>query len=291
MKIFNYILFGFVRLLSHCPNFILYGFADVLHFLMYYVIGYRKQVVLLNLQRSFPEKSKQEITTIAHQFYKNFADVMVELIRLRTMTNEEALQLVRFKNKELLDTYFQQGKSIIAVSGHVGNWEWLGSMVFSLHTNFNVVVAAKPQTNTGFSEYILDIRRRFGADVVNFKFTYKAVLKSKDRPTLTLLVADQSPMKSEIEFRAPFLNQDTPVFLGAEKMAVNLKCPVVYINMQRIKRGQYEVEVIPVCEDPLVLPTYEVTRRHLNLLEKSILAHPDNWLWSHKRWKHSNDEN
>lgn len=289
MKLFNTILFAVVRVLSHLPARVLYVFADMLQWLMYSVIRYRRDVVIENISRSFPQMSKADVLKTAKRFYRNFADVMVELMRLRTMTKEEAASVVTFKNIELLQSYFDQGRSVVAVSGHVGNWEWLGGMAFSVHTPFNVVVAAKPQKNTGFSDYILNIRRRFGADVVNFKMTYKAVLKSKDKPTLTLLVADQSPMKSEIEFRTTFMHQDTPVFLGAEKIAVNLKCPVVYIDMQRTRRGQYIIDVIPVCDDPLSLPATEITKRHVALLEQSLIAHPDNWLWSHKRWKHANN--
>ncbi len=290
MNFLNKLLFLLVPVLSHLPVKGLYALADFIQFLMYYVVKYRKSVVFDNLKKSFPEKTEQEIRTIAKQFYRNFADIIVEQLRLRTMTHEEALNVVHFDNYALLEKYFNEGKNVIAVAGHTGNWEWLGAMALVEHTPFRVIVAAKPQTNKGFSNYIFNIRKRFGAEVISFKHTFKAVLKKTDKPTITLLVADQSPTKQSIEFWTPFLHRETPVFLGPEKMAVYLNCPVVYINSQRIKRGQYNLEVIPICEHPRLLPEYEITKIHVKLLEQAIHKHPDNWLWSHKRWKHKKNE-
>lgn len=286
MNFLNRLLFLLVPALSHLPVKGLYALADFLQFLMYYVVKYRKNVVFDNLIKSFPEKTEQEIRTIAKQFYRNFADIMVEQLRLRTMTRAEALKVIHFDNYALLEKYYNEGKNVIAVAGHTGNWEWLGAMALPVHTPFRVIVAAKPQTNKGFSHYIFNLRKRFGAEVISFKHTFKAVLKKSDQPTLTLLVADQSPAKQRIEFWMPFLHRETPVYLGAEKMAVHLNCPVVYINSQRTKRGEYHLEVIPVCEHPRSLPEHELTKLHVNLLEQAIREHPDNWLWSHKRWKH-----
>jgi len=289
MIVLNYLLAGLIWIISIMPFFILYSISDFLFLFFYYVIRYRKKVVFTNLRNSFPDKSEKEIKKIARKFYHNLCDLIVEVMKGKTISSKRMLRRIRYKNLDIVDRLYNEGRSVLAVCGHIGNWEWVGmSMKYVLKHKFFAVI--KPLTSKFWNNYMTKLRLRFaGEGLIPFKQTFRVLVKNREHPTLTLLAGDQTPTKSEIEYWTTFFNQDTPLFIGTEKIAKSLDMAVLFFNIQRIKRGRYEVEISVLTENPKKTADNEITEMHVRALENAIQKHPDNWLWSHKRWKHKRD--
>ncbi|NVO04155.1 MAG: lysophospholipid acyltransferase family protein [Bacteroidetes bacterium] len=286
MVIINYFLISLIWFFSLLPFKILYFFSDFLYLLIYYVFGYRKKEVKVNLVNSFPNKSAEELKKIEKKYYHNLCDLIVEIAKIRHISQKQLLSRIQFKNKEIVNGFIEQGKSVFVVTGHIGNWEWTG-MSFPLNFNARVIAVVKPLTNKFFDNYFYFLRTRFTSEgPVPFKQTLRALIKHKNEKTITVLASDQTPAKEEIEYWTTFLNQDTPVFLGTEKMAKALDVVVLFFTNKRVKRGYYEIEFSTITNRPKETKEFEITESHVNLLEKFINNNPDNWLWSHRRWKH-----
>jgi len=290
MIVFDYLLAGIFWIISILPFFILYGFSDFLFVVFFYVVKYRKKVVFTNLRNSFPDKSEKEIKKIAIKYYHNLCDLLVEVIKAKTISLNGMSKRIKYKNMEIVDRLYCEGRSVMAVCGHIGNWEWVGmSMKFSLnHKPFAIV---KPLSSKFWENYITRLRLRFAKEgLVPFKQTLRVLLKNREYKTLTLIAGDQTPTKSEIGYWTTFLNQDTPLFSGIEKIAKSLDMAVLFFNIQRVKRGYYEIEISVLTENPKDTAENEITEMHVRALEKAIIEHPDNWLWSHRRWKHKREQ-
>jgi len=296
MKGFSmYVIYIFVKSivwwLSLLPFRLLYCISDILSFLLYYVFRYRKNVVIANLTKSFPEKSPAKIREIAHKFYSNLSDIIVETIKQRRIGEKSLEKRIRITNYEILDKYYKNSQNIIAVMGHCSNWE-LSIMYLGLKVPRKAFVIVKPLSNKYFDSYFGSIRLRLvKAGIIKFKDSYRTLLKHRDKPFICVFVADQTPTRGEINYWTTFLHQDTPVFLGAEKIARSLNCAVIFIEVNRPKRGFYELTIHEIEQNPRETKPYEITEKHVQLLEKIIQNHPENWLWSHKRWKHKKDDN
>lgn len=298
MIIVYYFFLSIVRLISLLPFNVLYIFSDILFLVIYYIAGYRKKVVMNNLKNAFPEKSGKEIELIAQKFYKNFCDLIIEIIKSLTISEKQLRKRFRFINREILDEFYHQNKSVIAVQGHCFNWEWT-IMMGQKQGEHKRYVVYKPLSNKFFDKVILDLRSRFETEMILMYKTSdlieknETLLRSSKKDTMPSCYqfgADQTPMKHKAEYWTNFLNQDTPVFLGAEKIAKEWNIPVVFLNVQKVKRGYYEVEFIKLFDNPNETSQYEITEKHVRVLEEIITAKPENWLWSHRRWKHKRTE-
>ncbi len=286
MFIYHYCFSALAWFISILPFSIIYIISDILYFKLYYVFCYRKKVVFKNLRNSFPDKNEREIKSIAKKYYRNLSDVIIEVIKLKSISREQLEKRVNFKNYEVINELYKSKKSIIAAMGHCGNWEWM-SMVLAMISKYKVLAVVKPLSDKFFERYITKLRTKFNpGSLIEFKKTFQTVIRNKDKLTLNIFVADQTPTKSEINYWTKFLNQDTPVFLGIEKIAKYLDFAVIYLDIKRVKRGFYQVEIIKITDNPKQSPQYEITEKHVHLLEESIIQNPDNWLWSHRRWKH-----
>jgi len=287
-KIGNYIALGFLWLFSLQPLFILYRYADLLYHIIR-LIGYRRAVINENLSYSFPDKSKEELREIRLKFYRNFCDVMIETVKLQNLSEKQIRKRVVFNNVNYLNQLTTQGKDIIAVMGHYACWEWIPSI--NLHTTALGCATYRPLKNLQFDQYMLKLRSRWGSRNFTMAKTYRELIKLKkeNQRIIVGLIADQSPSKVDIQYRTTFLNQNTGILLGPEKIAKSTKSAVVFLRMDRIKRGYYQIDVIPLVEDPTKTKEYEITELHVRCLEETIKNKPENWLWSHKRWKYSED--
>ncbi len=272
---------------SRIPMWLLYGISNILYVLLYHIFSYRKKVVYNNLRNSFPEKTEQEIVLIAKQFYRHFTDLGVEIIKAFSISKKDLLKRVKIVNQEVLDLHYQNKQNIILVSGHYGNWEWLG-LAISYYAKMEMISVYKPIQNIPFNDLFKNMRSQFGADIVPMKQFFRQVIRKRKNQIMPSLVADQTPHKGEIEYWTTFLNQDTPVYLGVEKMTQILKVPVYYTAMTKVKRGHYEIELIKVS-DGIDEPEFSITNKHVKILENHIQASPAYWLWSHKRWKYKKD--
>jgi KDO2-lipid IV(A) lauroyltransferase len=292
MKAVFYYIFTFLAwLISLLPLQVLYIFSYLLFFIFYYFPGYRKEVVLKNLRLSFPEKSEDEIKAISKRFYLHLSDMFIEGIKLRHMSSKELLRRYKYINPELMNSYFDSGQDAIAAFGHYGNWEWIAGM--HKVVKYRVMTVYKPLHNKYFDQYFYDLRSRYGMDIVPMSSILRKILQYQKEGinTLTCLVADQTPPRKEIHFWTEFLNQDTPVYLGVEKIAAKFNMAVFFLKINKVKRGYYEVEAELLTDRPGKMDEFELTRMHMNKLEKEIREKPEYWLWSHRRWKYKRSTN
>jgi KDO2-lipid IV(A) lauroyltransferase len=289
-KLLSYLAYGFLRFLSYLPLPILYLFSDFVYFIIYHIIGYRKKVVLINMTNSFPEKSKEEILTIRKEFFHHFCDSFVETIKLWSISEKEIKKRCHFKNPDLFDIYAEKGQSIVAVLGHYGNWEWMTS--FSAWKNYNFLPIYKPLHNKVFDKMYIEIREHFGAKTLAKNDTLRTMIsyKRKNEFTITAFIGDQTPKRDNIHYWTQFLNQETPILQGTERIAKKLNQAVIYVYMKKVKRGYYEIEFLPLFDDPKNTQENEITEKHTRILEEIINRDPAYWLWSHKRWKHKREE-
>lgn len=185
---------------------------------------------------------------------------------------------------KLFNTLAEENKSLIIVIGHWGNWEWAGNS-FSLFCKQQLYVIYHPLSNLRFDGLINRMRTRFGTRLIKMKDTYRDMVSHKNELSVTAFIADQTP-SPEGAFWTTFLNQDTPVFRGTEKIAQRMNYPVVYARIKRIKRGYYTISAEMLFEKPADTEPDEITIAHTRKLETDILSQPEIWLWSHRRWKH-----
>jgi len=288
MKFIAYIFtYSFVWLLHLLPERILYLLSDLLYLLMYRVVGYRKKVVYENLEKAFPEYEKDEIRRIAKNFFRHLCDLILESAVSHFYSESLALKKITYKNPELLNDLHGKGKQVMAVLGHYGNWEYLSSL--GLTIDYPVVAIFKPLRNRYFDRMVQKNRNTFGVITVPMEKIARKLIgyNNNNTPVLTLFLGDQRPLFHQIQYWTKFLGQDTPMFLGTEKLARKLDAAVVFLKIRKLKRGRYEMEAELICESPEGLKPYEITNRHVAILEDMIREEPAYWLWSHRRWKHS----
>lgn len=284
--VFYYITLPFIYLLSLLPFPILYLVSDFFFLLLYYVVGYRKGLVLQNLRNAFPQKTERELRSIRKKFYGYLCDLFLETFKTLTISPEAMLRHCSMPpaSQAVFDKYANEGKSIILVMGHQGNWEWAGN-TFSLTSKAQLYVIYHPLSNPYMNGLIYKMRTRFKTRLIAMKDTFKEMLSHRKELTATAFIADQTPHPDNA-YWTTFLNQDTPVFLGTERIANKLKYPIVYAQVKKIKRGYYEIQAETLIDDPTVTTEGEITERHTQRLEQDIIRQPETWLWSHRRWKH-----
>jgi len=285
-KIGFYIVLPLLYFISILPFSLFYLLSDVLYFLIYKVVGYRKKVVYENLKNSFPEKTEIELKELEKKFFHYLCDLVLETIKTLTISKKEALIRCAFNEKAI--AIFKQlndeKKSCILVMGHFGNWEWAGSS-FSLLNPQQLYVIYHPLSNTYFDKLMYSMRTRFGTKLYAMKDTMREMIRNRHEINATAFIADQTP-SPEGAYWTTFLNQDTPVFWGTEKIAQKLNYPVLYATVNRKKRGYYEVNVEYLVYNPKDTKEGEISELHTRKLEKDIIAQPEIWLWSHRRWKY-----
>lgn len=289
-RVLSQIAVWILRCLSYLPLGILYFLAHILYFLVYHIIAYRKQIVRSNIQNSFPEKSEQECLTIEIQFYRHFANLIVEVIKFPSLGSKNLSKRVHFKNPEVFEKYLQAEQNFIACSGHIGNWEW-ATAAFALKINqhdFKTFNVYKKLNNSSFENYMKNTRNIFGGEAVEMKQILRTMITHKSEKFCVVLAADQSPAAQDLNYFTTFLNQRTPIYLGVEKLAKSFQLPIIFFNTYRTQKGYYEVICEEITAQPERTANYEITEKHVRSLEQVLQKNPYNWLWSHKRWKHSN---
>ncbi|MFB6454132.1 lysophospholipid acyltransferase family protein [Chitinophaga sp. Hz27] len=268
------------------PFRLLYLLADVMYVLLYYVLSYRKKVVMANLRASFPEKSEQELKRIGKDFYHYLCDMFLETFKTLTISKETMLKRCRFtpETVALFNKLSAENKSAVLVMGHKGNWEWAGN-TFSILCQQQLYVIYHPLGNKHFNNLMYRMRTRFGTKLIAMQDTFREMVKNRHEVNATAFIADQSPQPSTAQW-VQFLHQDTPVSKGTEKIAQKMNSPVVYVSVIKEKRGYYRVEAKMLIENPTAENEGTITVLHTRKLEEDIIAQPATWLWSHRRWKH-----
>lgn len=283
-----YLTYPFIYLIASLPFGALYKVSDVLYYLLR-MTGYRQKVVLTNLRNSFPDKSPSEIEALSKSYYRYLCDLILETLKTLKMDEQESRDHCTFHKPEWLDKLFEEKKSFIIVMGHYGNWEWAGPS-FTLNTNFQLVVIYRPLTNTYFEKMMVGMRTRFGTRITPVNLTLRDMVANRKQLTATAFIADQTAPHDKA-YWTTFLNQNTAVFPGPEKLAIKFDYPVVYMNVKRLRRGYYEVTPELLFSNPKETKENEISEVFMKRLEKEIFLDPTIWLWSHRRWKHARHEN
>ena len=270
--------------LSFLPLSVLYYLSDVIFFFVYHVFGYRKSVVHNNLLNSFPKKTSEEINEIQKSFFIHLCDLIVEDIKLFSISREEVKARFKIVNTELLTKYYQQGKSIILVGGHFNNWE-IAALSFDMYSAHQAIGIYSPLSDKFFDEKLSQSRTKYGVEIISKGLVPRSFILNKNKLTMTIFGADQSPTYSNQVHWMQFLNQETAVHIGTEKFAVKYNYPVIFIKINKVKRGYYEGVLEVLAENPANSKIGDITESHTRYLEKTIIENPSYWLWSHDRWK------
>ena len=266
------------------PFWLLYFFSDILRFFLERVIKYRKLVIKQNLSLCFPDLSGKEINRIVHLSYKNLSDVTMEGIKAFAMTDKQIISRHKILNPEVIEEFFNLNRSVISVPCHYGNWEW-GASSPSLQLSKEIYVFYKPLSNIYIDRYIRNIRAKSGSNLVSIYHTAKVFDRNADKVVGYVMAADQSPSNSRRAYWVDFLDRETAFLHGPEYYARKYDIPIVFINIQRVNRGYYELTCSVIADNPKNTAEGEITTRYAKKLEEAILIKPENWLWSHRRWK------
>lgn len=286
MRVIHSLLYHLIIIpISRLPFPLLYGLSDFLFFLFYYMLGYRKKIVLGNIQRSFPELSHQQQVAICKKFYKHFCDLILESLKTFTISEKEVSKRVVCKNPEVIDKYYDRNQSVILAGGHYNNWEIFAVAVDQLIKHKTIGIY-KPLSNLYFDKKMRETRSKYGLHMISTKIVKQVFEEEKKNLTATIFAIDQSPSNPKSAHWMKFLNQDTAVLFGAEKYAKEYNYPVVFGRLNKEKRGHYSLEFFDVTDQPAATAHGEITEKTTQILEQDIRHLPQYWLWSHRRWKH-----
>ena len=272
--------------LSLLPHFVLYKISDLLCVVMKDILKYRKDIILGNIKRSFPEKTVNQQLEIYANFYRHFCDLLIENLKGFTITKTQIKSRLKMSNPELVNDYFEKGKSIILIGGHYNNWEVTaqGCPVYLKHELYAIY---KPLKSDFYNSKMRSTRGKFGLHLTPMKLTKKYFELETKNPKAIIFGSDQSPSNVKNAYWTTFLNQDTGFLFGAEKYAKDYNYPVIYVHIEKVKRGFYMVNFELICDDPNSLKHGEIIELFAKKLEKNIVDMPPYWLWSHHRWKKS----
>lgn len=279
-----YLVYGIFYVISLLPLRVLYILADAIYGLVYYIIGYRRDIVMNNLTIAFPDKTEAEKKKIAKKFYHNFIDSLIEMFKM--ISASDAYILRRFTgNWDLLNNLMKSGRSCQILLGHTFNWEW-GNLSLGMNINYNVLAVYMPISNKIFDRLFLKLRTRGKSKMLSAHHMRAEMMPYRNVQYVLGLAADQNPGNPGHAYWANFFNKAAPFVTGPEKGARAGNLPVLFCYIEKPRRGYYNVVLSIGEENPASLPEGALTIKFVDYLEKTISERPDMWLWSHRRWKH-----
>lgn len=281
------ILSAVAYLISLLPFSVLFFLSDILYFFAFYVVRYRRKVVRDNLENSFPEKTDAEIRDLEKRFFHHLCDYFVETIKTLSISDKEMGKRMKFENPELINRLTSNGNSCILSMGHYGNWEWVTSVVKHFPSGVEQGLIYRKLSSKAFDKLFLKIRSRFNPVAIEMKSAYRKMIQAinEGRTLVVGFLTDQRPPRYMDFYHTTFLNQETSVQIGMERIAKKLKCSIVYLDITKVKRGYYRGKFFVITPDASVEPEFAVTERYIRKLEETIIKDPAYYLWSHNRWK------
>ena len=289
-----YIIYGLVYLLSILPFWVLYGLADFLFIIIYYVARYRRKIVRKNLRNSFPEKGEKEIKSIERKFYRWFCDYLFETFKLLSISDKNLLKHIDFVGLEGLEDAFDRGQDCATILGHYCNWEWLSAtgLGYKRHPEAITGLIYHRLRSKAMDRLFLKLRNAHKGFCVKKAYTLRTVvrLKKENKRNMFGYISDQTPKWDNIHLWLEFLNQDTPVFTGGERIMRMMDNAVFYVDMRRPKRGLYVANFIPITLHAKQTDEFFIVRQFFSMLEQSIRREPQFYLWTHNRWKRTREE-
>ena len=279
-----YLLIPILYFFAYLPSPVLYKIADLVAFVLRDVIKYRRDVVLNNLRRSFPEKSEAELAEIVRETYTHLADRVVENIKCMTIGTDEVIKRMKAKNVDLINGLYDQKRNVVLMVGHIAAWEY-GAYILGSLAKHKIWGIASMLTNPYFNDMVQRTRGKMGMHIIFMKESSEFFKQPVMPGSLGVFFGDQSPSNSDKSYWTTFLHQETAFYKGGEAYAKMHDCVVVYAKIVQIKRGYYSAELIPITYTPNETAENEITEKFVRLLEQQIKETPAHWLWSHKRWK------
>ena len=292
MQLLIYLLvYPFLWFISILPFRLLYLFSDFIFVFVYHIFGYRKKVVVSNLNLVFPEKSKTEIKRITKKFYHHLCDLIVESIKSMTISEAELKKRYTFTNIEVVQNIEAQNKSVILMCAHYASWEWIFIIQTYLKSKGNGIY--KRLANKYFDKLVKRIRAKYNTDLITTKETISTLIKLKKDGILSIngFASDQSPRLDKAHYWKEFMGIEVPIHTGAEMLSKKLDMAVVFFRVKKLKRGYYETTFKTITLTPKDYKDYEITDIYLKEVEAQIYEVPEYYLWTHKRWKHRGKKN
>ncbi|HEY2635710.1 MAG TPA: lysophospholipid acyltransferase family protein [Steroidobacteraceae bacterium] len=273
-----------IKFFSRLPLRALYAFSTFLYLLAFYVVRHRHHVIRGQLEKVFPDWTDAERQRVHKRFLKNFCDVVIEVLKSVSMTEDDMRGRVRIENLDAARQYLDAGQSVMLVTSHLGNWEWLLHGV-TLQLGYPVDAAYKPLHDQWAERLMLGIRSRFGARLLPAKELLADFLRRRGVVRAVAMNADQAPVSTDKRYWTLFLGQDTAFYIGAEQIARATRLPILYVRVRRVRRGYYEVGLKQLWDGREATEPNTVTERYARACELDVLASPADWLWSYRRWR------
>lgn len=272
--------------ISILPFRILYLLSDLVYFIVYHIFGYRKKVVRENLALALPHLSDAERLSIERKSYRYLCDMFLEMIKTLTISKAEMAKRFVFTN---LDEYLKlekEGKSIALLCAHYASYEWAVSM------NSKITVKGygiyKKINNKYFDKLVRKIRSKFEADLIPINKTAEIIAHNHANGIQSLygFVSDQSPQLRTINYWHTFMGIEVPVYVGAEMLSKKYDMNVIFLKVNKVKRGFYKADLEVLSTNVKDVPDFQIMDIFLDKVEELILQAPEFYLWTHKRWKH-----
>ncbi|WP_298553400.1 lysophospholipid acyltransferase family protein [uncultured Algibacter sp.] len=288
MQFLVYILvYPLLWIISILPFRILYLLSDGFYGLLYYIIGYRKHVVLDNLKLALPDKSEKEILAIRKRFYHHLCDMMVEAIKSITISQTEMQKRYVFTNVEEIHKLEKEHRSIVLFMGHYASWEWI--FILQTHIKHKGYAVYKRLSNKYFDALVKRIRAKYNSYLITTRETFPTLINAKRNNELTLngFVFDQSPKLKKAIYWQNFMGIEVPVHVGAEVLAKRLDMVTLFLKVKKVKRGYYEATFTDIISNSQDYTDFKLTDLYLKRVEEQIYEAPEYYFWTHKRWKHA----
>jgi len=287
MNLLVYILvYPFIWMISRLNFTSIYLISDLLYYILYYIFSYRKKVVRKNLELAFPEKSKKERRRIEKENFRNLTDIFLETFKSNNIKEKDLIERFSFKNPELLEKIYNNNQEVIVMCSHYCSWEWV--FVIEKITKFKINAIYKQLSNKYFDKWTKDRRSQYGANMITTKETYREISRLSKLKSLNFygFASDQSPKKSKAVYWGNFLNNWVPIHTGAEIIAKKYNIAIVFMDVQKVKRGYYEASFSLITEKPNSFKKFELTDKYIELVEKQVRDKPEYYTWTHRRFKH-----
>ena len=287
MNLLVYILvYPFIWMISRLNFTTIYLISDLLYYILYYIFSYRKKVVRKNLELAFPEKSKMERRRIERENFRNLTDIFLETFKSNNIKEKDLRERFKFKNPELLEKIYNNNQEVIVMCSHYCSWEWV--FVIEKITKFKINAIYKQLSNKYFDKWTKDRRSQYGANMITTKETYREVSRLSKLKSLNFygFASDQSPKKSKAVYWGNFLNNWVPIHTGAEIIAKKYNIAIVFMDVQKVKRGYYEASFSLITDKPNSFKKFELTDKYIELVEKQVRNKPEYYTWTHRRFKH-----
>lgn len=280
------IAYPFLWIVSILPFPIFYFLSDCVYLLVYHIIGYRKKVVRANLALALPHLTAKERLQIEKKSYHHLCDMFLEMVKTMTISSAEMNKRFVVTNLEVMTDLEKKGKSIMLIASHYASWEWLLS--FNQKVSIKGIGVYKKLANKHFDKLVRDIRSKYNTELVPTNQTIPLIANNQRNNIQCIygLASDQSPKADRIFHWQSFMGIEVPVHTGPEMLAKKYNMNVVFAKVKKIKRGYYELTIVPLSENAKSVPDFEITEAYIKEVEKQIAEAPEYYFWTHKRWKH-----